>query len=284
MIGRILALALAAALAACGGPAEDWPPPSPALWEISGPEGKKGWLFGTIHALPAAVEWQTPRLESALDGADALVVEVENLGEDESGPRAFAAVSTSAGLPPLLQRVPVGDRPAVAEAIERAGMDEADFATTETWAAALIVANRTQSGDVANGVDRALLERGLPVIGLEGFAGQFAIFDQLAETDQAELLRLTALDAAEEDRAAQRAWLTGDLEVLEREALEGVLADPELREALVVGRNEAWAERIDGLLDAGRRPFVAVGAGHMIGEDGLPALLASRGFTVRRVQ
>ena len=84
MIGRILALALAlaAALAACGGPEEDWPPPSPALWEVSGPDGETGWLFGTIHALPEGVEWETPALEAALDRADALVVEVANLGED----------------------------------------------------------------------------------------------------------------------------------------------------------------------------------------------------------
>ena len=286
MIGRILALALAlaAALAACGGPEEDWPPPSPALWEVSGPDGETGWLFGTIHALPEGIEWRTARLESALDRADALVVEVANLGEDGSGPRAFAAVSTSAGLPPMLQRVPAGDRRMVSEAIEQAGMDEDDFAITETWAAALIIANRTTSGDSANGVDRALLGRGLPVVGLEGFEGQFAIFDRLAEADQAELLRLTALDAARDDGVAQRAWLTGDLETLGREALERVLADPELREALVAGRNEAWAARIAGLLEARRRPFVAVGTGHMIGEDGLPALLAARGYTVRRIQ
>ena len=42
--------------------------------------------------------------------------------------------------------------------------------------------------------------------------------------------------------------------------------------------------RIAQLLEAGQRPFVAVGTGHMIGEDGLPALLAERGYTVRRIQ
>jgi len=280
---RLLALALAAALAACSAQ-EDWPSPSPALWEVSGPGGQTGWLFGTIHALPDGAEWRTQALETALADAGALVVEVADLDDEARGAEAFAAVSTSAGLPPLLQRVPAADRPALAKAIDEADMDEADFATTESWAAALIIANRTASGENENGVDLALLERALPVVGLEGFAEQFALFDRLAPADQAELLRLSAQDAGKDERAAQEAWLTGDLAVLEREVLADVAEDPELREALLVGRNRAWTGRIAELLDGGRRPFVAVGAGHMVGDAGLPALLAQRGYTVRRVQ
>jgi uncharacterized protein YbaP (TraB family) len=163
-------------------------------------------------------------------------------------------------------------------------MDEADFGTTESWAAALIITNRTKSGDNANGVDRALLTQGLPVLGLEGFTEQFAIFDRLEQADQAELLRLAAHGTQRDERAVREAWLTGNLEALEREELADVLADPELREALVSGRNRAWASRIASVLESGRRPFVAVGAGHMIREDGLPALLAARGYTVKRIQ
>lgn len=284
MIGRLFALALAAALAACGAPAEDWPPPSPALWEVTGPDGRQGWLFGTIHSLPDGVEWRTPALDAAIGRAGVLVVEVANLDDGNAGARAFAEVSTSTGLPPLRQRVPEADRPALLQALERAGLDEDDLAETETWAAALIIANRTKPGDNANGVDRALLATGLPVEGLESHARQFAIFDRLAGADQVELLRLAVADARRDGRDAQLAWLTGDLDTLEREELAGVLADPELREALIARRNQAWADRIAALLETGRRPLVAVGAGHMIGESGLPALLAARGYSVTRIQ
>lgn len=252
---------------------------------MTGNDGTRGWLFGTIHALPDGVEWRTPALDAALGEAGTLVVEVAALGDRDAAADAFAAVSSSPGLPPVLERVPAADRPALADALDRAGIEEGELARTESWAAALLIANGARKSEAGNGVDRALLERGLPVVGLESHAVQFAMFDRLAAEDQAVLLTEATREAggATEERLAE-AWLTGNLEVLEREMDAGILADPELRQVLLTRRNAAWVERIAGLLAEDRRPFVAVGAGHLVGADGLPALLAARGYTVRRIQ
>jgi uncharacterized protein YbaP (TraB family) len=61
--------------------------------------------------------------------------------------------------------------------------------------------------------------------------------------------------------------------------------NPSLYEVLLKRRNLAWADKLTAEMDrASGTELVNVGALHMVGPDGLPALLAARGFKVERVQ
>ncbi|MGE5501094.1 MAG: TraB/GumN family protein [Ignavibacteriales bacterium] len=53
---------------------------------------------------------------------------------------------------------------------------------------------------------------------------------------------------------------------------------------MLKNRNEAWARALTVEMRGNGVELVNVGALHMIGKDGLPALLKARGFTVERVQ
>ncbi len=124
------------------------------------------------------------------------------------------------------------------------------------------------------------------MVELEGAEAQLRIFDALPEADQRDLLEATIDEANAGDRSTDlaKAWANGDVAALGAETTTGLLADPELRAALLVGRNRAWTDKIVALLKTKAHPFIAVGAAHMAGTDGLPVLLAARGFTVTRVQ
>lgn len=284
---RFLAAVLSVALVGCGSGRDEreWPAPSPALWEMTAPDSGQAWLFGTIHALPDGLEWRTPALEEALEQSGVLVVEVAELGDSREAARQFSRRAHSPDLPPLLQRVPDADRPALEAALRSAGLDESDFSSTESWAAALELAGGLRRHESANGVDRQLIADAGQVIGLESLDQQFAMFDELAPQEQARLLVEVAREAGRGNQDEQvEAWLTGDLQRLTQESEQGMLADPALRDRLQLARNRAWADRVASIARAGERPFVAVGAAHMLGEEGLPALLAARGFSVRRVQ
>ncbi|MEO6388950.1 MAG: TraB/GumN family protein [Croceibacterium sp.] len=280
----LLALAAALSLTACGEPAHVWPPASPPLWEVTGRNGEQAWLLGTIHALPDGVEWHTDAIDRAFASSDMLMVEIGNLGDTEEARQDFTKLSVSTPQPPLTLRVSKDDRPALEALMKRASLTNEDFWNVETWAAALMLSNAARATEPANGVDRALLKLGKPVRALESYTAQFARFDSLPESDQRALLAGVVREAGtDRDRDNVTAWLTGDLDALERQMNREFLGTPGLSGPLLIDRNHYFAGAINVALVQRHKPFVAVGAGHMLGPDGLPALLAARGYTVRRL-
>jgi len=241
-----IALALMAMLAACGD-APEGPSADPLIYEIAASDGAvEGWMLGTIHALPSGTRWKTPAIKAAIAQADLLVVEIAALDDRAGMAATFAELATTPGLPPLAERVPPPLSAPLGDLIERGGLPLARFADTETWAAAIMLAQVDAVGDPANGVDRALLEdfAGRPVRELEGARAQLAIFDRLPEADQ-------------------------------RAMLAAILREAE--------RNRRWAAALGPLLGKAPRPLIAVGTAHLIGPEGLASLLAAQGYKVRRL-
>jgi uncharacterized protein YbaP (TraB family) len=292
VIGRTLACALALALAACGQDAKhaDLPPPDPALWQVTAPDGRPaGWLFGTIHALPEGAKWRTPAIDKAIVEADLLVVEAKDLEDSGKLAATFTRLSHSADMPALSERVPATLQGNLRKLLTKGGYREADFKAVETWAAAIMLAQLADDSIGENGVDRALLKdfRARPIEEFEGVEGQFRIFDALPEADQRDLLgAVVEEDTMDTDDSAKLAklWLKGDMAAIAREGDDGMLADPELKQALLVDRNKAWADKLLALYAQGKRPLVAVGAAHLAPPGGLPELLAAKGYKVSRVR
>lgn len=287
MLGRAVPFLLALLLAACGPKPV---PATPALWEVTGPDGSKGWLFGTVHALERPADWRSARIDTALGRSGVILVEVAGIEDKAAIGKVFARLATSDGHPPLSARVSPSLRGELLAVLKKDGLRDSQFGHTETWAAALMIA-RAETADLDSdyGIDQAVMKAAAskPVAELEGAAAQFALFDSLPEKEQRDLLDAVIADAGSLDGESAdlaRAWRRGDMATIAHETEKGLLADPELREALFTGRNRRWSEKIARDIVRARRPFVAVGAAHMAGSEGLPAMLEAEGFKVRRVQ
>ena len=79
------------------------------------------------------------------------------------------------------------------------------------------------------------------------------------------------------------AWERGDEARLEELLFRPLTEEPEfasLYERLFFERNRKMSEKLGELASDGRTRFVVLGAGHMLGDRGIPALLAGRGFEV----
>ncbi len=283
----------ALALAGCseapfGG--EPQPDPNPPLYEITNASGEiEGWMLGTIHALPDGLRWRTDAIESVIERADFAIVEVANLDDSTAIAATFAQLATTPRQPALSERVNSDLKAPLYELVAKSDYAEYDFSSTETWAAALMLARTQSTGDPANGVDRAIIndfsDRG--VTELEGALGQLRIFDGLAEDDQRVLLEGVVIEASDPDSnpaQLRNAWLTGEETFLEEATRTGIMEDPEIHAALIVSRNSDWSDRLERTLKAAPRPLIAVGAGHLVGDDSLNVMLEKRGYTVRRIE
>ena len=51
---------------------------------------------------------------------------------------------------------------------------------------------------------------------------------------------------------------------------------------LITDRNVGMADKVEEYMQGDKTYFVIAGAAHMIGDDGIPALLRSRGYTVEQ--
>jgi uncharacterized protein YbaP (TraB family) len=81
------------------------------------------------------------------------------------------------------------------------------------------------------------------------------------------------------------AWQSGNEEELDKLINQTMKAkNEEVWTEIILRRNERFADKIGDRLQGSGTAFVAVGAGHLCGSDGLPQLLARRGFTVTRIE
>lgn len=292
-VAAIIALLLALAIAGCsdapGEPAADSTPANPLVYEIASADGTvEGWMVGTIHALPDKVDHVSTAVRKAVDEADFLVVEIAGLTNQAKNGQILFNLSQSQGLPPLDQRLPSDLRPQLAALLDRAGLGIDDFDTDETWVSALNLARIDAVGNPANGTDRFLINAfsNRSVAELEGFESQLSIFDRLPESAQRTMLAAVVRESDKAGRDPERllrAWIAGDAATIEAASSEGFLADPTLREALLTGRNRRWTARIVPMLQAAPRPLIAVGTAHLVGPEGLAALLEAEGYRVRRI-
>lgn len=266
------------------------------LWQVERDGGAPSHLFGTMHSSEASVATLPAPAARALDGSRGLVLELVldagvNLQMAQAmmltdgrtlsgilGPERFARVGSAAG---------------------RYGMPAAALEALQPWAVAAILGlppdelARQQSGQTP--LDQVLQNRakaaGKPVHGLESVAEQIAVFAGLGEADQIAMLDATLALAPEVERIfddLKRAYLAGDLDALHAMAeAQQAGTDPELavriEDRLIDARNHRMAERLTPHLAKGGM-FVAVGALHLSGDEGILHLLEQQGYRVTKVQ
>ena len=270
------------------------------FWKIEKEGIAPSWLLGTAHVSDDRVNKLTPEIETALLNARSANFEIPEIGDRTREAAAVMALARYIVLPPgqsLWDLVPddqepqIRDNPNLPE-----GMSKTLFGY-QPWFVATLISSplceklREQAG--LRGLDANLAnmarDKGIPVEGLETVEEQMKILASMPLDQQTEFL----LSAARSAKLVPDQFETL-LALYDKRQLNALMPlmqrlfpmSPEEAKVyayvegdLIVKRNHVMAERATPRLAKGNI-FIAVGAMHLPGKEGLVELLRAAGYKV----
>lgn len=305
-VSTCVAMSALLVLQACAGPRFE-ARPSPVrhpifAWRVEG-NGlpSPAYLLGSTH-LGKDDSWLVPEIVAIMEQSTALIVELDAAAAaQDQGLEAVGRLGMYPSDDALKNHIPAEVYAKAMRAGAEAGLPPFALERMRPWLAALTLTTVTiqrEGWSEDSGVETILLRRAkekkITVVELETLEEQLSLFATM--DDDMQLLFLTqALEQVRKESGhdgeaplekLRLAWLRGDVIAFEKEILGSRAEDPRFEPlfvALFDRRNEQMVERALAVLQRGNA-FVVVGAGHMVGDKGIVALLKARGFTVTQLE
>ena len=292
ILARSATIASLLFLAGCGAKeAKTDLPPQPPMWVVSDADSEIT-LYPTLHILPPEIEWKSDELTRRLAEAEEVWFEIEPGSEnDPSLQQAMLQLGMAPGSS-ISKDLTEAEIATLKEAIAPIGMPFQAVDQMRPWLVSTFVsvgALIDKGFDPNAGVEKHLTEMtaGKTYRALETAAGQMQMMASIPEDTQMLMLReaLGEMDESiEELEEIVDDWAAGDVTDLADELLsEMKLETPIAYETIFTARNKSWVDQIEAEMKGSGTDFIAVGAGHLVGEDGVPAMLRARGYTVTRL-
>ncbi|MGR9107568.1 MAG: TraB/GumN family protein [Gammaproteobacteria bacterium] len=265
------------------------------LWKASSPMNTIH-LLGSIHFGSTEMYPLPEVVTKAYEGADALIVEVNTNETDDDRMTLFL---TQSGSYPEGETVENHLDPETWKKLTRAAkaqqLDLQKLQNQQPWLISLgltTLAIQRSGFSPEFGIDQYFItgaEGKKPILELESAQEQMNLLSTFSLVEQDELLKetLEQLDQATVYfRSLLEAWQSGDTGRIKELTQNDIDTDPEakkLYDALFVKRNHSMTEKIVKLSESGQNYFVVVGAGHLVGEEGIVELLRGRGYEVTQL-
>lgn len=264
---------------------------APAMWRVSDADSDI-YLFGTLHALKPSLKWRTPLYDRVLARAVTVWFEADMQSGDPDTIRLLVQRYGSDLDRPLSRKLAPSDLGALARQTDIRRIDH-----LRPWAAALMLSMQpalSRGASVEKGADatitRAARADAKRIRAFETLEDQARMFASLPESAEVRYLTGVIRERSRGPRlrlpfqpaTLEAAWAAGTLGAGHLGQMR--TENPALYDAFLRRRNGAWADTLAAEMAGSGVELVNVGALHMVGADGLPALLATRGFKVERVQ
>ncbi len=255
------------------------------LWQISGKGIKQpSFMFGTFHLLCKDDIVFSKNLQTALSSSSEVYFEI-NLDDTKNtfGAMQFMNMKNKT----LKELYTTSEYEKVTKFFKdslKMGLDF--FAKTKPMMLEALLFPKMMPCKSPSGIELELLKiakaQKKPINGFETIEFQAAIFDSISYESQAKSL-LRDIDST----ASFKIYFNKMVDVYKRQQtdkLVEIMADTSFNEgenndALLKNRNTNWVNQLQEILKT-KNIFMAVGAAHLFGKDGLIAMLRKKGYTV----
>ena len=273
------------------------------LWKVERAGLAPSYLFGTVHLTDTRVREISERTRAALRGAKAVLLETSDISPQTTAAALVSAARTAVYTDgrTLDQLLTKDEFKKVQQTMDRAGVRAASAYIYRPWMVSMMLsASNCERRRIRDGepvLDMALAQEarihGIPITGLETAEEQIRTLASLPEDQQLGMLRANLALIDETDNLMEtmvqlylerRIGAVWELQMALAETA-GVPASAfdAFRQTVIVDRNVKMYETARSDFEQGGA-FMAVGALHLPGEDGLVALLRNAGYTVTPVE
>ena len=265
----------------------------PDLYEISDGDSSI-FVYGTIHVLRDGTVWEKPELKNRIDNADRVLFELDVDAPDFNMQAAQAMQSkmpnTSGNK--LSESLTTEELAELTELIAGIGMPAQMIDQFDPWVFYLQLANvdLVKMGlNPAVGVEATLQKHvaaaGKDIEGLETLDQQLNIFETTPWDEQVAALKSYL---ANRDQGAElinkmiAMWQQDQIDEIATLLNENLESSPALAQKLIGDRNANWVATFKDLLANDEKAFIAVGAGHLPGAEGVLTMMESAGYSITR--
>ena len=260
------------------------------LWEITGNGLQKpSYIFGTMHLLCAEDARLSDNLKKAIAETDQIYFEIDLDDMNQlMGTMKYIRMNDNVKLSDLLKKEEY-------ERIKKYFNDHPSiipFSMMERFKPYMLTSLISESGfgcEATNGMEMSIMSEakktGKEIKGLETTEFQAGLFDSIPYEQQAQEL-LNYIDSIDKYKKSTEqlvdVYRKQDLNKIEELTTKSEAGLDQYLDLLLYSRNRRWMQALQFTLRS-KPSLIAVGAGHLPGEQGMLALLRKAGFTLKPV-
>jgi uncharacterized protein YbaP (TraB family) len=255
------------------------------LWKIKPSGAPASYLFGTMHV---AITRLPPAVALAVVKADSFITETML---DQSATGYYQAQMYSANAPNVGSLFKFAFRERLLDLLVAYGFDRKTALRLKPWAAFTALSRPKPTGvaTLDQMLEAMARQRGTPVHGLETVEDLVATLDGIPLNQQRMIVRDTVCNRSQIEHQAQELAtryldqdLAGMVAVSNRYEPHNPAVARTFKKRLLVERSRRMLKRLHSYLKQGNA-FIAVGALHLPGKQGLLRGLASQGYRVTAI-